>query len=407
MQSCDLWWSRQSAIKSIAGNRRTSRDAGAIGLNYVVQSWVSGLLLIGALTTRAIAQDHDDDGDDGPGKPVSEITITARRLDAARANIEPSLGAATYALTNDAVEARPSGETTTIAQILLQAPGVAQDGSGKLRVRQSQGALQYRINNVILPDGLTDLGESLSPRIAAKVELMTGALPAQYGLSAGGVVNVTTKDGVYLDGGQAELYGGSHGEIEPAVEFGGSIGQTNVFVTGSYLRNHSGLPSQDGSADPPHDTTRQYEGLAYIDHVINPTTRVALILGASDERFQLPNRIGLNAATADIGSVPFQRPLVLNGVSTIAGEQRDDVQGGVNRYAVLSLLHTTDMLTFQIAGFARYSRATLSAGDPGGHPFHWPRPRYARHDLVAGFAGRERLRAGSNTHVACGGYDHF
>jgi outer membrane cobalamin receptor len=319
------------------------------------------LLITWALTAPAIPQVHDDDGDDGPGKPTSEITITARRLDAARANIEPSLGAATYALTNDAVEARPSGETTTIAQILLQAPGAAQDGSGKLRVRQSQGALQYRINNVILPDGLTDLGESLSPRIAAKVELMTGALPAQYGLNTGGVVNVTTKDGVYLDGGQAELYGGSHGEIEPAIEYGGSIGKANFFVTGSYLRNRVGLPSLDGSANPPHDRTRQYEGLTYFDYVIDPKTRVALILGASDERFQLPNRTGLDAATANIGSVPFQSPLVFNGLSSIPSVQRDDSQGGINRYAVLSLLHTTDQLTFQIAGFARYSRATLSA----------------------------------------------
>lgn len=325
---------------------------------------IFGLLVLSALATPAIAQDQDNDGDDGPGKPVSEITITARRLDAARANIEPSLGAATYALTNDAVEARPGGETTTIAQTLLHAPGVAQDGSGKLRVRQSQGALQYRINNVLLPDGLTDLGESLSPRIAAKVELMTGALPAQYGLNAGAVVNITTKDGVYLDGGQAELYGGSHGEIEPAVEYGGSIGQTNFFFTGSYLQNRVGLPSLDGSANPQHDRTRQYEGLGYIDHVIDPTTRVALILGASDERFQLPNLIGLDAATTDMGGVPFKRPLFLNGVSTISSEQRDDVQASVNRYGVLSLLHTTDTLTFQIAGFARYSRYTVSAGTP-------------------------------------------
>jgi outer membrane receptor protein involved in Fe transport len=101
-----------------------------------------------------------------------------------------------------------------------------------------------------------------------------------------------------------------------------------------------------------------------VDHVIDATTRVALILGASDERFQLPNPIGLNAATADVGSVPFQRPLVLNGVSMISSERRDDTQSSINRYAVLSLLHTADVLTFQIAGFARYSRATLSADGP-------------------------------------------
>jgi hypothetical protein len=317
-----------------------------------------------AFANPALAQ-QDTDGDDGPGKPVTEITITARRLDAARANIEPSLGAATYALSNDAVESRPSGETTTISQILLQVPGVAQDGSGKLRVRQSQGALQYRINNVILPEGLTDLGESLSPRIAAKVQLVTGALPAQYGLIAGGVVNITTKDGVYLNGGQAELYGGSQAEVEPAFEYGGSIGNTNFFASGSYLHNNLSIASPDGSASPLHDHTNQLEGLAYVDHVIGPQTRVAIILGASDERFQIPNVRGQNAATTAFGLSPFQRPLTVNDVSNFASEDREGARRDINRYGVVSLLHTTDKVTLQLAGFVRYSRSTLAASGVG------------------------------------------
>jgi hypothetical protein len=312
----------------------------------------------------ALAQ-GDTDEDDGPAKPVTEITITARRLDAALANIEPGLGASTYSLTNDAVESRPGGETTTISQILLQAPGVAQDGSGKLRVRQSQGSLQYRINNVILPDGLTDLGESLSPRIAAKVQLVTGALPAQYGLNAGGVVNITTKDGVYLNGGQAELYGGSQSEIEPAFEYGGSVGNTNFFASGSYLHNNLGIASPDGSTDPLHDHSKQLEGLAYVDHVLDPQTRIAMIVGASDERFQIANRSGQNAAATVPGSVLFQRPLTVNGVGSFASEDRDGRRHDANRFGVVSLLHTTDKLTLQLAGFARYSRSILAASGDG------------------------------------------
>ena len=286
-------------------------------------------------------------------------------LDSARANIEPNLGASTYSLTNDAVESRPSGETTTISQILLQAPGVAQDGSGRLRVRQSQGTLQYRINNVILPEGLTDIGESLSPRIAAKVQLVTGALPAQYGLNAGGVVNITTKDGVYLNGGQAEMYGGSQAEIEPAFEYGGSIGKTNFFASGSYLHNNLGIASPDGSANPLHDHTSQFDGFAYVDHVIGPRTRVALILGASDERFQIPDVREQRSGTAGPGLMLFQRPLVIEGISDFASEGRDGNTRNINRYGVFSILHTTDKFTLQLAGFVRYSRSTLAASGTG------------------------------------------
>src|SRR4051812_12559727 len=81
----------------------------------------------------------EPDDDDGPGKPITELIVTAKRLDAARANIEPSLGASTYTLTNEVLETRPGGETTRLNQVLLQTPGVAQDGGGQLHVRQSQG----------------------------------------------------------------------------------------------------------------------------------------------------------------------------------------------------------------------------------------------------------------------------
>ncbi len=326
-----------------------------------LSSWCSLPLLLIAVPAWA----QDADGDDGPGKPVTEIIINARRLDAARASVDASLGAATYALSNDTIESRPGGETTTISQVLLQAPGVAQDGSGKLRLRQSQGALEYRINNVALPDGLTDLGESLSPRIAAKIELVAGALPAQYGLNAGGVVRITTKDGVYLAGGQAELYGGSRGEIQPAFEYGNSTGRTNFFVSGSMVRSDYGLASPDGSATPLHDRTRQFDGLAYLDHLLDPQTRVALIAGFSDERFELPNLYGLDAATATIGPVSFLRPLVLDGTSHFASEARDARRHEINRFGVLSLQHSTERATVQIAGFVRHSVARLDADSAG------------------------------------------
>ena len=277
-----------------------------------------------AITKR----DADEDGDDGPAA-VGDIVVQAARLDKARAAVDPALGASTYTLTNDAIEKRPGGETTTLAQILLQAPGVTQSGNGSLRVR-AQGDLQYRINNVIVPDGLSDLGESLSARFVDRVELVAGALPAQYGLHAGGVVNITTKSGVFDRGGQAEVYGGSQSEIEPAFEYGGAFGKTNVFVSGSYRHNDVGLSAPDRSGIPPHDRTDQFDGFGYLDRIIDGQTRVSLILGTSNERFQLP------ALATD--SAP-------HGTET----QNAD-------YALASILRTAGDLTLQASAFARYSR---------------------------------------------------
>lgn len=130
--------------------------------------------------------------------------------------------------------------------------------------------------------------------MAAKVELVTGALPAQYGLLSGGVVNVTTKDGIYLNGGQAEVYGGTQGTFQPAFEYGGSAGTLNYFATGQYQRSNVGIATTDGSTNPRHDGTEQVEGLVYLDRVIGGQDRVSLILSASDERFQIPDPRGVS-----------------------------------------------------------------------------------------------------------------
>ena len=79
--------------------------------------------------------------------------------------------------------------TTRSSQVLLQAPGVTQDSSdgGYIHVRNEHANVQYRINGVALPEGVSLFGQSggLSPRLASKVDLITGALPAEYGLRTG------------------------------------------------------------------------------------------------------------------------------------------------------------------------------------------------------------------------------
>lgn len=287
-------------------------------------------LIIFPSMARADSDDQDDEGK--RTKPDTEIVVTARRLDVARASVEPDLGASAYTLTNDAVENRPGGETTDLGRILLQVPGVSQLASGAIAVRGSRTGIQYRVNNVIIPEGVADFGERLNTRLAERTELVTGALPAQYGLQVGGVVNITTKSGAYANGGQAELYGGSHGEIEPAFEYGGSSGATSYFASGSVLRSNVGLGSIDGSAHPRHDRTRQVEGFFYGDHVLDAQSRVSLIVGSSNERFQIPG---------------------LPGVSTTApltGTKRESSQ-----YAIASYLHSSRSATLQASVFGLLS----------------------------------------------------
>jgi hypothetical protein len=307
--------------------------------------------------------DPDGDDDDQASGTVTGVVITARRLDSARADIDPALGASAYSLTNEAVERMPGGETTSLAQVLLQAPGVA-PGVGGPVIRGDGRGPQYRINNVTLPEGLSDIGQILSPRMADRIELITGALPAQYGLGPAAVVSITTKSGVYQDGGQAELYGGGQGEIEPAIEFSGQGGGNNLFLSASLRRSRAGLGGADAGR-PLHDRSSEAEGFLLADRPIGDDGRLSLMLGLAQDRFQLPNPHGRNALTDPVGAGGFQRPLTLGGGGGFPSKALDRNQRQAARFVDVSYLHAEGPTTLQVSLFAHESTADYHP-DPTG-----------------------------------------
>jgi len=185
-------------------------------------------LLLGAGTAKA------------DGAPVAEVVVTATRLNQARDSIQPQVGASTYSFSSQNIQALPGGENLQLNQVILQAPGVAQDSFGQLHIRGDHNGLQYRLNGVILPEGLSVFGQSLNPRLAESVQLLTGALPAQYGLRTAGIVDIRTKSGV-RSGGELNLYGGSHGTFQPSLEYGGASGGLSGYGSLSYLSSDRSL----------------------------------------------------------------------------------------------------------------------------------------------------------------------
>ncbi len=68
-------------------------------------------------------------------QPSPEYIATARRLDQARAEIAPPLGATVYTLDASRLRDLPGGENASLADSLLQLPGVSQGPDGQLSVR--------------------------------------------------------------------------------------------------------------------------------------------------------------------------------------------------------------------------------------------------------------------------------
>src|SRR5205085_918596 len=166
---------------------------------------------------------------------LGETTVIGK-LNEARNQIVPDLGATTYSISKDQIQSISQGDNAPFNQLILRAPGVAQDNgvSGGVHVRGEHANLQYRINDVLLPEGISGFGLELDPRFVENMRLITGSLPAQYGFRTAGVIDIQTKGGAFEKGGEASLYGGSYDTVRPSFEYGGSSGKLNYFVDGSY-----------------------------------------------------------------------------------------------------------------------------------------------------------------------------
>jgi hypothetical protein len=92
--------------------------------------------------------------------------------------------------------------------------------------------------------------------------LITGSLPAQFGFRTSGIIDIHTKTGVTLNGGDLTYYGGSNETLFPSFQIGGSEGRLSYYVLGSYKQDNLGIENPTGGENAIHDWTEQYKGFA-------------------------------------------------------------------------------------------------------------------------------------------------
>src|SRR6266436_6590741 len=297
-----------------------------------------GLLPLAARSADSAPASDAADAGAGPSAvaaaeaPIQQIEIVekVKRLNEARTGIQTQTGASVYTVDQDAINAVPGGDNTLLNQVILQAPEVAQDSFGQFHVRGEHNGLQYRVNGIILPEGISVFGQSLDPRLISSMSVITGALPAEYGLRTAGIIDITTKNGALAPGGSVSIYGGSHGTVQPSFNYAGSSGSFNYFVAGDYLRSGLGIESPDGSSNPIHDDTRQHHGFAYLEDVLDADNRLALTFGMSSGSFQIPQQSGLQPT---LGSN-------VNGQTTFPSENLNENQREITQFAILGWQHS-------------------------------------------------------------------
>ena len=273
-----------------------------------------------------------------------EVKAQRQRLDEARSSLSPDTGSTIYRFDKADIDKLPLGDATPMNQVLLRAPGVVGDSYGQLHVRGDHANLQYRINGVVIPESISGFGQALDTRFADQVNVLTGALPAQYGYRTAGVVDIRTKGADMANAGSVDVVVGSRGHVETSAEIGGTEGNLQYFVTGSWLKNRIGIENPTASTDALHDDTRQGKGFAYLSYLLGERSRVSLMLGSAQSKFQIPN-------------VPGESPsFTLAGATPPASTDLDANQRERNNFEVLTFQSNFDEATdYQVSLFNRTS----------------------------------------------------
>ncbi|WPB84480.1 TonB-dependent receptor [Sediminicoccus rosea] len=274
---------------------------------------------------------------------VPDTVVQARRLDAARNTISPTLGATVSTLDRNAIEGLPQGVQAPINELLLTFPGVVQDSFGEIHIRGEHRNLQYRINGVTIPEGIQGFGAFLDARGVRSLSLLTGSLPAQFGYRTGGVVDVNLISGASNPGGWASIYGGSFRTFQPSIGYAGVFDGWDVFAMGTAKQSLQGIEPPTGSYDSIHNRTNQYRGLLSVSRPVTESTRISFIGGASANRFQMPNNPGQ----------PQEYPV--NGITDFDSARLNAHQWERNQFGIVALQGSEAALDWQVAGFARRS----------------------------------------------------
>ena len=273
-------------------------------------------------------------------------------LDQARDNLLPKIGASTTTISRQAILDMPQADNAPLDKVILQLPGVSYDSAvanPNFHVRNEYANVQIRINGVVVPEGVSGLGMFLDTNFIGSMSLLTGALPAQYGLRTAGVLDITSR-AFATPGGDISLYGGSRQTFTPSFDYGGSAGNSEYFVTARGNWNNLGIENTTPALNAIHDHTEQGKFFGYASTLLDESTRFSFISAFSNSQFQIPN----NPGQTPLGDFPFGAP-VTNYSSSALNENEHDT------YAVdiASLQkHGTDG-DAQLAAYSRYAEVNF------------------------------------------------
>jgi outer membrane receptor for ferrienterochelin and colicin len=243
----------------------------------------------------------------------------------------------------------------------------------------------------VIPEAITGFGQSLDTRFAHQLNFLTGALPAQYGYRTAGVVDIQTKGYTPDKSGSITLTGGSHDDREIGADTTGSSGSFSYSLIGSYLRNNLGIENPTAARSALHDTTEQAKGFGYLSYILANQSRISLMFGIANNRFEIPD---------SAGQIPDYS---LAGVPSIDSATLDARQGEQNHFEALTYQGAgSDTLNYQVSLFHRHTAVHYSPDATGDLVFNGIAADITRRDEEVGVQADGSYRV-NDTHTVRAG----
>jgi opacity protein-like surface antigen len=270
-------------------------------------------------------------------------------------------GTSNYQLNAGDIQQIPQANAIQLSDLVLQFPGVTQDSTsqGDFHIRNEHGNVQYRVNGILLPDGVSGFSQILESSFIGSMRLITGALPAQYGLHTSGIIDITTKTGTALSGGEISVYGGSRQTISPSFQYGGVEGNTEYYVTGRLLNTGLGLEIPTPTLNGIHDYSTQGRLFGYTSTRLDPTSRIVTIAGYGESSYQIPANVGQTGNAGGFGGTcvaPDQTTFPSAfGTCNFDSRNINQRQYEKNAYGVAAWQKSEGDLDVQAAYYSRYS----------------------------------------------------
>jgi len=324
------------------------------------------------------------------------VAVVTQRLNQARNAFSPE-SASVYRFDQAAIERLPQGEDTPLRQVLIQAPGVSQDayGQGQEQIHihgENGGGIQYRINGIYIPEAVS-FGDIMSPHFVQNINLLTGFMPAQYGYSNEGVIDIHTAEGCSNLTGSAGLYGGQRGTLQPSFEYAGCSGNFSYYVGGFYLQDGLGVQPPTPAPSPRHDRTNQGQLFGYFSYLLGPAARLSLITGNSINAVQVPPNPGATPA--------FE----LTGVTKFPPGDVAESELEQNYFATLALQGAVGAnLNYQATYFTRYYRLNFDPDPAGDLIYNGIAARLLQTGFINGIEADASYRYGPSHIVSAGIY---